>query len=132
MTNHISAGKYAMKLTQKIYEKIKKNIITGKYSNGSIYFETEIADKLKVSRTPIREALVRLQCEGYIKLTPRRGMQVLPIKWYVVSCNGEAISEYDNKLKALNAANDVNLNYLKMGPEEEDKQIAVVIDKPMR
>jgi len=43
-------------------------------------FEQDLANMLNMSRTPVREALVRLQNEGLIELKPRRGMRVLPLR----------------------------------------------------
>ena len=43
-------------------------------------FEQDLANTLNMSRTPVREALIRLQNEGLIELKPRRGMRVLPLR----------------------------------------------------
>ena len=53
-------------LSQAAYEKILEYIITGKYKPGSPLREEELANMLKMSRTPIREALARLEKEGII------------------------------------------------------------------
>ncbi|BDB98063.1 MAG: GntR family transcriptional regulator [Saccharolobus sp.] len=55
-----------MSLSQTAYEKILDYIITGKYKPGSILKEEELASILKISRTPIREALAKLEKEGII------------------------------------------------------------------
>jgi len=55
-----------MSLSQAAYEKILEYIITGKYKPGSPLREEELANILKISRTPIREALARLGKEGII------------------------------------------------------------------
>jgi len=41
--------------------------------------EQELALRLGVSRTPVREALIRLEAEGLVEVVPRRGMRVLPV-----------------------------------------------------
>lgn len=43
------------------------------------FFEQELAAELGVSRTPVREALIRLQRDGLVKVIPRHGMRVQPI-----------------------------------------------------
>lgn len=41
--------------------------------------ESELATRLSMSRTPVREAVIRLQEEGLVEVIPRRGMRVLPL-----------------------------------------------------
>ena len=52
--------------TQRAYVKLRELIVHGRLAPGSRVIETEIADRLGFSRTPIRGALQRLQQEGYI------------------------------------------------------------------
>jgi len=49
-------------------------------SPGFQAFEPDLAHMLNMSRTPVREALIRLQNEGLIEVLPRRGMRVLPLR----------------------------------------------------
>ena len=66
-------------LSQQAYSELKERIMTGKFSVGEHYLEPEIAEMLGISRTPAREALIRLAHEGLIDLKPRRGVQVKPL-----------------------------------------------------
>lgn len=61
------------------YEQIKERILNNEYYPGYQALEQEIAAELGVSRTPVREALIRLQHEGLVDLVPRRGMRVVPM-----------------------------------------------------
>jgi len=67
-------------LTDKAYTWIKNEIMENRMSPGFQAFESDLADTLGMSRTPVREALIRLQNEGLIKVLPRRGMRVLPLR----------------------------------------------------
>jgi len=58
------------------YKKIKSNITTNIFPAGFQILEPDLAEKLGVSRTPVREALIRLEADGLIRLIPRRGMLV--------------------------------------------------------
>ncbi len=58
------------------YDRIKNAIISGEFPPGHQALEPELALRFGMSRTPIREALVRLAQEHYIELAPRRGMRV--------------------------------------------------------
>jgi len=66
-------------LVDRAYEQIKQRILDNEYQPGYQALENEIAEELGVSRTPVREALIRLQHEGLVELIPRRGMRVVPI-----------------------------------------------------
>lgn len=61
------------------YRQLKNNILSNEFPPGFQALEPEIAKKLGVSRTPVREALIRLEAEKLIELIPRRGMRVLPL-----------------------------------------------------
>lgn len=52
--------------THGVYERLRDLIVQGSLAPGSRVIETEIAERLGVSRTPVREALQRLQQEGYV------------------------------------------------------------------
>lgn len=58
------------------YRKIKNNITTNIYPSGFQILEPELAKNLGVSRTPVREALIRLEADQLVQLIPRRGMRV--------------------------------------------------------
>jgi DNA-binding GntR family transcriptional regulator len=66
----------AESLADKVYREIRDRIIAGTYAQGSRLREREIADALGVSRIPVREALPRLQSDGFITTSPRRGATV--------------------------------------------------------
>ena len=62
------------------YDRLKDEIRTNRMPPGYQAPEPEIAMRLGMSRTPVREALIRLEAEGLVELVPRRGARVLPIK----------------------------------------------------
>src|SRR5204863_1837753 len=53
-----------------VYMRLRDLIVQGSLAPGSRIVETEIADRLGVSRTPVREALQRLQQEGFVMGAP--------------------------------------------------------------
>ncbi len=63
-------------MREAVYERLKKAIIEGELAPGARMLELELADRLGVSRTPVREALVRLAQEGLAELLPGRGARV--------------------------------------------------------
>src|SRR5215217_9214467 len=58
----------------------------GELAPGARLGEVEIADRLGVSRTPVREALSRLAAEGLVEITPNRGARV--VTWTVAELEG--------------------------------------------
>lgn len=65
-----------MRAVDKAYETVKRGILTGRYAGGSRVTEHDIAAASGVSRTPVREALRRLQAEGLVDFTPNFGAVV--------------------------------------------------------
>ena len=61
------------------YQAIRRRILDNEYPQGHHVREQELAAELGMSRTPIREALVRLEHEGLVQLIPRHGMRVVPL-----------------------------------------------------
>ncbi len=62
------------------YERLKEEIRSNRLPPGFQAPEPEIALRMGMSRTPVREALIRLEAEGLVELIPRRGARVLPIR----------------------------------------------------
>lgn len=58
---------------QKAYDFIKWAILNSVYAGGQLITEGALADEVGVSRTPVREALLRLEVEGLVTLLPKRG-----------------------------------------------------------
>jgi DNA-binding GntR family transcriptional regulator len=67
------------KRTGSAYQDIKAMIIEGTLVPGEMILEQELAERLEMSRTPVREALIRLEQEGLLEIKPRRGARVLPV-----------------------------------------------------
>lgn len=66
-------------LGQKVFHKIREDILAGKYKNGEELKEQSIGDEMGVSRTPVREALRQLELEGLIRIIPNKGACVVGI-----------------------------------------------------
>jgi DNA-binding GntR family transcriptional regulator len=66
-------------LVDQAYEAIRARILDNAFPPGYQALESELAEALGISRTPVREALIRLQKEGLAQVVPRHGMRVLPV-----------------------------------------------------
>jgi DNA-binding GntR family transcriptional regulator len=60
-------------LTEQVYRNLRHGIITGAIVGGTRLVETALASEMKVSRTPVREALHKLALEGFLYSIPRAG-----------------------------------------------------------
>lgn len=67
-----------MSASDQAYEFIKRGILTGDLVPSTFLTEGQLAEEVGVSRTPVREALLRLQAEGMVELFPKKGALVVP------------------------------------------------------
>ena len=59
-----------LSLANQVYDAIEQNILNGVYASGEIISESKLSEDLGVSRTPVREAMARLENERLIGITP--------------------------------------------------------------
>lgn len=57
---------------------LRKEILVGRYNNNSFVID-QVALRLGVSHTPVREAVRRLEAEGFLRYEPRKGVRVRPL-----------------------------------------------------
>ncbi len=62
-----------------VFNTLRKAILTGQLKPGERLLEVHLAKKLGVSRTPIREAIRKLELEGLVVMIPRKGAEVAQI-----------------------------------------------------
>ncbi|MBQ2412075.1 MAG: GntR family transcriptional regulator [Anaerotignum sp.] len=72
----INTNEY-LPLRDVVFNTLRDAILTGKLVPGERLMENQLAEKLGVSRTPVREALRMLELENLVELVPRKGAQVL-------------------------------------------------------
>lgn len=83
--------------TVRAYAALRARILDNHWPPGHQALESALADELGLSRTPVREALVRLRDEGLVEVVPRHGMRVLPV-------SAEDMREIYEVLAALESA----------------------------
>lgn len=71
----------AENLSELVYQQLKADIFDFKLAPGERFTESEMCEHYQVSRTPIRQALYRLQQEGYVEVGFRRGWQIKPLNF---------------------------------------------------
>ena len=63
-------------LRGRVFNKIREDILYGKYKQNDALKETNISNELGVSRTPVREAIRQLELEGLVSIIPNKGAVV--------------------------------------------------------
>ena len=66
-------------LREVVFLKLRQAILQGEMQPGERLMEIQLANMLGVSRTPVREAIRKLELEGLVKMIPRRGAEVAKV-----------------------------------------------------
>jgi DNA-binding GntR family transcriptional regulator len=69
----------AILLPEMIYSRLRHEVLNGDLRPGQLLRQEELAQRFKVSRVPLREAMTRLEAEGLLVLRPRRGYAVMSL-----------------------------------------------------
>lgn len=78
-TERFKAGIAHTSLPESVYRELRRAILNGELKPGQILRQEELARDLGVSRAPLREALPRLEAEGFVVLHPRRGYSIVSL-----------------------------------------------------
>lgn len=73
------AGQAKRAAKDRAYDFVKGHVLRGVYEGGALISEGDVAKELQMSRTPVREAFLRLETEGLLRLYPQRGALVVPV-----------------------------------------------------
>lgn len=108
-----------LSLKDHVYNYIAKEIRSGNLESNKKVNEQDICQKLNISRTPVREALIQLAADGFLESAPRRGFRVKPL----TRKEGQDIYEVLAKLDSLAASLAIeNLT------EEDFKEMCDLVD----
>ncbi len=102
------------------YEYIRKKILSGEYPPGHFLMTEALSGEIKVSRTPVREALHKLSAEGLVSISPRLGASVkkMDVKEFREMCELRlALEGHTAGLAALNH-NQADLREIRFALEE--------------
>lgn len=72
-------------IADRVYETVKDDIFEFRLLPGDKFSESEVGERLDASRTPVRQALFRLQREGYVDVLFRSGWQVKPLDFQKIA-----------------------------------------------
>ena len=63
-------------LREQVYEYLRGEMLLGRLLPGSFIKLNELCERLGISKTPLRDAIIQLECEGFVTILPRRGVLV--------------------------------------------------------
>jgi DNA-binding GntR family transcriptional regulator len=104
-----------------VYGELKSRILRNKLPGASQLLEEEVSAELGVSRTPVREALARLEAEGLIEAVPRHGYRVLPVSIDDIREIYEVLSPLESVAAELLARKKPNAAEVRALQEQVDK-----------
>ena len=77
------------RLQEQAYDYLKELLLTGRLEDGVVYSETKVAGQVGISRTPMRDALQKLEQEGYIDILPSKGFALKRLSPAGIVSNGQ-------------------------------------------
>jgi len=81
ISSKVSPTERPIQLTDRVYGQLKEEICNFHFLPGDRFSENELAERMGASRTPVREALTRLQRDGFVEVRFRSGWQVRPFNF---------------------------------------------------
>lgn len=124
--------------TQKAVAQLRSKILRNELPAGANVLETELADMLGMSRTPVREAILILESNGMVDVIPRRGFRIRPIsardmeEIYTILTELEAVAAEEVAKRGLSDAElgdlEALLNGMESALETDDRALWAEID----
>ncbi len=113
--------------TQRALQELRKMIFSGELAAGTDHLESELADHLGMSRTPVREATLTLESQGLLEVRPRKGVRILPVSPDDMREIYDVLTELESlaaERAALEGYSDIELRTLAQAISDMDAAIA--------
>lgn len=114
------------------YESIVKKIVSLEYQPSQHLEESQLVEELKIGRTPVREALVRLQGEKMVESLPNKGMIVRPITLQNTKAMFEAMIIIELGVADVAVTKDCSRNIKEMELANEAVRLAIQSNRVFR
>ena len=112
-------------LREQVYQYLSNQIQAGELRPGSIIRLDKLSRELQVSKTPTKEAIIQLECEGFVEILPRRGIIVKKLTYQDIKDLYEIIGSLEStvlisvfdqisekNIKKMKRSNEAQLNAL--------------------
>jgi DNA-binding GntR family transcriptional regulator len=106
--------------TQRAVRELRRMIVSGELAAGTDHLESELAQTLGMSRTPVREAALMLESRGLLEMRPRKGVRILPVS----SEDMREIYDILTELESLAAQRAAEAGYSKQDLKVLEQSIA--------
>jgi DNA-binding GntR family transcriptional regulator len=80
MSSGGSSTDAADSLAEQAYQALESRLVTGQLAPGAVVSEKELVSLVDIGRTPVREAIQRLSADGLLRVLPRKGLLVTPLR----------------------------------------------------
>ncbi len=112
--------------TRRAVHDLRELIFSGELAAGTDHLESELAERLNMSRTPVREATLMLEAQGLLEVRPRKGVRILALS----ADDMDEIYEVLTELESLAAALAADAQYCKkdlniLAQSIDDMEVAV-------
>ena len=108
----------ALSLPEVVYRQLREAILNGLYRPAQVLRQEELAARLGVSRAPLREALPRLEADGLVVSSPRRGYSVRSLEpEEIADACVFLLSDASRALTGANVLADLGMTSLLVGRE---------------
>jgi DNA-binding GntR family transcriptional regulator len=113
--------------SQRAIQELRSKIFSGELAAGSDHLESELAELLEMSRTPVREAVLTLEGQGLLEMRPRKGVRILPLSPQDMAEIYDVLTELESHAAERAAATgheDADLAVLARAIDDMDAAIA--------
>lgn len=111
---------------QRALAALREMVFSGQLAAGSNHLESELAQLLGMSRTPVREAVLMLEAQGLLELRPRKGVRILPVSPDDMREIYDVLTELESLAAEQAAQKDYGTDELKeLARAIDDMEIAV-------
>ena len=112
-------------IREKVYAALRNDILNGRISPGERLVEARLAEQIKTSRTPVREALHMLEMEGLLEAIPRIGYRIKALKWVEVEeiCEIRRVNEVLAARWAIERIDPKGIHALEKNISASEKEI---------
>ena len=112
-------------LREQVYQYLSNQIQTGELRPGSVIRLDKLSRELEVSKTPTKEAIIKLECEGFVEILPRRGIVVKKLTYQEIKDLYEIIGSLESTviLSVFDQISKQHITKMKRSNEEQLKAL---------